>query len=40
MPGPGVYDSPSKIGKDVPAYSMSSKREEKKRDKTPGPGSY
>ena len=40
MPGPGTYASPTKIGKDTPAYSIRSGRQDQKKDYIPGPGAY
>jgi len=38
-PGPGAYDSPSKLGKGV-CYSIGEKREERIKIDSPGPGAY
>jgi hypothetical protein len=35
-----MYESPSKFGKDTPVYTMQSKRQEFRRDLSPGPGEY
>lgn len=35
-----MYDSPSKLGKDTPVYTIQSKRQELRRDLSPGPGEY
>jgi len=38
-PGPGNYESPSKLGKGV-SFSIGEKREERNRNDSPGPGAY
>lgn len=38
-PGPGAYDSPSKLGK-APKYTMGNKSKGAIDNKIPGPGSY
>lgn len=40
MPGPGMYDSPTKIGKGGPSFAMQGKTKEMKTLDVPGPGSY
>ena len=40
MPGPGMYDSPSRLGKGGPSYTMKSARKEFSKDDNPGPGAY
>lgn len=40
MPGPGNYADINNFGKNVPSFSIQSKREALKRDMIPGPGSY
>ena len=39
MPGPGIYDQHSSMGKNV-AYTMGTKAKEIQDTKFPGPGSY
>jgi len=39
-PGPGNYDSPSRLGKDCATFTIGEKREEKIRGDSPGPGAY
>jgi len=40
MPGPGNYESPVKIGKGGPQYTVMGKAKEKRLDFSPGPGHY
>ena len=38
-PGPGQYDSPSKLGK-APTYTMGNKKKDVFKNENPGPGQY
>mmetsp|Transcript_52435 Transcript_52435/g.93452 ORF Transcript_52435/g.93452 Transcript_52435/m.93452 type:complete len:239 (-) Transcript_52435:95-811(-) len=40
QPGPGCYNTPSRIGNEGPKYSASPRREMNLNASTPGPGSY
>ena len=40
QPGPGNYDSPSKLGKDCPNYTIGEKRGDLNKRDIPGPGTY
>lgn len=40
MPGPGIYESPSKFGRDGQRYTIGGKKEQSYKTLSPGPGAY